>query len=412
LPSQVRWTATPVPTTFSPSKYHVYPYPCRTGESRGSWKRGTNPVLRIWYNYCLLILLQPFVRGSASLLGGLPSSLSGEASPHAVCRQASEDIILLAGTYQARHSFACIPPLLPHMVFAAVLDQLSLVLRPPGENVQHEGQVESPERLFPRAMHDTLYSVSRTTPHTPLARDPFAAVASRTPGPKLEPESSSPTSTPTPTTWMQSPRFAERRGSAVSIPLTCFSADNQAPRSSICSFMPSPTSDGAGASSPQGTETESDTAPASTPGELAAIGFLQLVSMGAQHPGAERAVSLLRTVGSVRGTTRPTFCPDSPPEPVPVPAWAADAQSDGPAFDLSALDGLHAFGPGPQASPLDMITMADAVSQPQVPPLEQYYVLPPPYPDMVPNTIRQLVSLDLPSSDGGLSSPCLSVFRE
>src|SRR5690349_17627696 len=78
-------------------------------------------VFRIWYNFCLLRLLEPFARDPASLEGGLPPSLSRDATPHTVCRQASEAIISLTSAYQYRYSLMYLPPFLPYMVFAAAL---------------------------------------------------------------------------------------------------------------------------------------------------------------------------------------------------------------------------------------------------------------------------------------------------
>ncbi|KAK4148811.1 hypothetical protein C8A00DRAFT_19422 [Chaetomidium leptoderma] len=242
-------------------------------------------LAHIWYNFCLLSLLQPFVTSSASLVDGLPSSLSGDATPRTVCQQASEAIISLTSTYQTRCFLSYLPPLLPYMVFAAVLHQRSLIT----ERHPRAQLVGSPEPLSPGPMYDPSYSISSTRPNMPQAGDPFATT---------EPSS--------PTLAMQTPRSAGRRNSVLSASSTCFSTDDQARRPSICSFSSGTTSDMDDPWSPsEGPDTQqSDALPTFTsqPADLVTIGSLQLASMGAQHPGAAEAAHLLRTASST--TTR------------------------------------------------------------------------------------------------------------
>ncbi|KAK4130261.1 hypothetical protein BT67DRAFT_452495 [Trichocladium antarcticum] len=218
-------------------------------------------LARIWYQFCLLSLLQPFVTGSASLVDGLPHSLSGEATPGAVCRQASEAIITLTSIYQTRHCLMYLPPLLPYMVFAAALHQLSLAngpACPAEEEQQQEERVESPYALSPRSRHDSADSQRETRP--------------------------SPS---------QTQKIAAERPSLLATASTCPPHDSQARWPRVCSFLSSATSDRDELCSP---DTASDMLPifTSRPTDLVTIGSLQLASMGLQHPGAAEAANLLR----------------------------------------------------------------------------------------------------------------------
>ncbi|KAK4038898.1 hypothetical protein C8A01DRAFT_47538 [Parachaetomium inaequale] len=244
----------------------------------------------IWYNFCLLSLLEPFAKDPASLEGGLPPSLSRDATPHTVCRQASEAMISLTSTYQNRYSLACFPPFLPYMVFAAALHQLSLAVSPLYESHQEGQLVRSPEPLSSEPIYDSTYSISSTKSSIPRPRTSFHATRPTTGGP--EPLS--------PTLVMQIPRSAGRRDSVLSTSPTCFSNDDQSRWPSVCSSVSNTTtSDVDGAPSLEHPDTQSGFLPnpTSQPLDLVAIGSLQLTSMGARHPAAAKAAHLLRTSG-------------------------------------------------------------------------------------------------------------------
>ncbi len=265
---------------------------------------------RIWYNFCLLSLLQPFVTRSVSVVDGLPPSLTGDTTPQTVCRQASEAIISLTSTYQARYSLAYLPPLLPYMVFAAVLHQASLTAPPLYQACQQEQLVESPEPLPPEPMYGPSSSLLASKLSNPSAVFYFATT-------KLGAPVSEPSSLPP---ARQASRSAQRKNSVLSTSSTCFSNDDQVRRPSVCSFVSSATSEVAGSPSPVSSDAKSDTLPTFTlqPGDLVAVGLLQLASMGAQHPGAAEAAHLLRTVGSSEDMTKlhPPSSQFSGPKPI------------------------------------------------------------------------------------------------
>jgi hypothetical protein len=246
-------------------------------------------VPRIWYNLCLLTLLRPFVTGSASLVDGLPASLSGDTTPQTVCRQASEAIITLTTAYQAHYSLNTLPPLLPYMVFAAVLHQLSLATPTQAQ------MMESPRSISPGSISGP-YSVPGRRPSVVQAGTHLAVTMATAGNPKFS----------SPALATQAPRSARRENSALSTSSACFSNDAQARRGSICSFTSSATSNVDNSPSPESTDTKSDTLPTFTsqPTDLVTVGFLQLVAMGSQHHGAAEAANLLRTVRSDRETTR------------------------------------------------------------------------------------------------------------
>jgi hypothetical protein len=231
---------------------------------------------------------------SASLEDGLPPNLSGGATPYTVCRQASETIISLTTAYQTRYSLACLPPLLPYMVFAAVLHQLSVSARALYQAHQQNGLVGSPEPLSPGPTYSPSYSVFSTTPRASGSSAATGRVG-------YGPETSSPPLT------IQAPGSAGRRNSALSASSTCFSSDEQIRRLSVGSFAPGTSvsdSTDEPSSSPGSPYTGPGTLPifGSQPVDVVTIGSLQLVSMGAQHPGAAKAAHLLRAVGVAAGT--------------------------------------------------------------------------------------------------------------
>lgn len=254
-------------------------------------------AFRIWYQFCLLSLLQPFVTGSASLVDGLPHSLSGDATPGAVCRQASEAIVTLTSIYQTRHCLTYLPPLLPYMVFAAALHQLSLVngpACPAEEQQQQEERVESPYALSPRSGLDSTDSQRETRSSPPISGRPR-----RTRGPTAgAPEPASHASA------SQTQKIAAERPSSLATASTCLPHDSQARWPRVCSFLSSATSDRDELCS---SDTASDMLPSFTsrPTDLVTIGSLQLASMGLQHPGAAEAANLLRGVVSASGAQGP-----------------------------------------------------------------------------------------------------------
>lgn len=309
LLSRPRPTPIRGPTPFSPSTILI---PCEPPTSRGSGLTTS----RIWYNFCMLSLLQPFVTSSASVVDGLPPSLTGDTTPQTVCRQASEAIISFTSTYQARYSLAYLPPLLPYMVFAAVLQQASLTAPPSYQARQQEQLVESPEPLSPKPMYGPPSSLSVRKSSNPSAASHFATTRLSAPVP--EPSSCPPA--------RQASGSAQRKDSAISTSSTCFSNDDQVRRPSICSFVSSATSEMAGSPSPVSSDAKSDTLPTFTlqPGDLVTVGLLQLASMGAQHPGAAEAAHLLRTVGSQEEITK-LHPPSGPfPGPMPIPCGGLD----------------------------------------------------------------------------------------
>ncbi|KAL2195622.1 hypothetical protein P885DRAFT_40006 [Corynascus similis CBS 632.67] len=257
-------------------------------------------LARIWYNFCVLSLLQPFVSDSVSLVDGLPPSLSGDSTPYTVCRQASEAIISLTTAYQTRYSLDYLPPLLPYMVFAAVLHQRSLAadsLNVAGST--HGGFVIPLEPQSPTALDEPSYSLSGCQKDVSQRGTTLVAAKPATYGQ----ESLSPTMV------MQTPRSVGQRNSIFSASPTCFSDQVHPRQPSACSATASnatPSDMGQG-SSPERPDEHPEALPAFTsqPADLVTIGLLQLVSMGAQHRGAAEAAHLLRTRGSVQNMAKP-----------------------------------------------------------------------------------------------------------
>jgi hypothetical protein len=203
--------------------------------------------------------------------------LSGDANPHVMCRQASEAIISQTSTYQTQHSLAYLPPLLPYMVFGAVLHQLSLMT-----GRQHRRPCESPEPLSPQHSHGSAPSfVSTGDMHVPQIGPALSAA--------YAPDAQSPYAV-----------AQRRRSSNLSTATTCCSPGDHTmgagPVRSLGSDMMSakhePSSPGTAAL---------DTLPTFTsrPADLVTLGSLQLASMSSHHPGAAEAIALLRTVASV-----------------------------------------------------------------------------------------------------------------
>ena len=106
----------------------------------------TNPFLSIWYQFCLLSLLLPFVRDATSLSNdgqqpanervppNVNSLLPGDATPFSVCNESSEALIMFASNYHNMFFEEPMSPLLPYMLFTAVLYRLTLIVNPPFSN--------------------------------------------------------------------------------------------------------------------------------------------------------------------------------------------------------------------------------------------------------------------------------------
>ncbi|GAB1313681.1 C6-zinc finger TF, regulator of conidiation [Madurella fahalii] len=264
---------------------------------------------KIWYHFCLLSLLQPFVTGSASLVDGLPPSLTGDATPESMCQQASEAIISLTSTYQARYLLTPLPPLLPYMVFAAVLYQLSLALDRLYPSQQDPGLVESPPVLSPTTAcgSPSIAGISGSV-------YPRSERGATTFGPKPM----------SPVSGVVPQGSSQRRAAVFSAAPGGFSSGGLFRKPSVCSFTSSTTTDRDGTPPP---EAGSDTLPTFTsrPADLVTIGSLQLTSMAAQHTGAAKATQLLRGLEDMCEPTeshhnqaRPSSSLAEPLHPVPV----------------------------------------------------------------------------------------------
>lgn len=237
---------------------------------------------RIWYNCCLLILLRPFVSSFESLSGSPPPKLRLDASPGSVCRESSEAIISLTSTYQARFSLRNPPPLLPHMVFTAVLYQLSLIA-----DLQRL-QEHAPVDVAPVKQSPQMSDFSYHQDCGPIRSMPFTTPTSVRP--MAHPQS--------PTLTMQARRAARRPSSALSKVSPCPSMAEHKRRPSVSGFSSVMESDGDEMSS----DANSDVLPTFTsdPADLVTIGTLQLVSMGAQHCGAAVSARLLQHLGDLQ----------------------------------------------------------------------------------------------------------------
>ncbi|KAK3684072.1 putative C6-zinc finger TF, regulator of conidiation [Podospora appendiculata] len=220
---------------------------------------------QIWYHFCLLTLLRPFVKGTASLKDDVPLRLRNGATPQLVCRQSSEAVIYLTSTYQTRFSLTYLPALLPHMVFAAVLYQLTLAVDP--QYASHQ---------------------------TAIAKSPVISFNAK---PSCMPRPQSPVGD------IHLRKASRRRDSGLST-TSSLSTQSSISSSSDQSSVSGVTSRGA-SERESSSETSSNLLPrfTSEPADLVTIGSLQLASMGAQHPDAAEAAHLLRSLGSVRDLT-------------------------------------------------------------------------------------------------------------
>lgn len=224
------------------------------------------------------MLLRPFVISLESLSGSPPPKLRLDASPGFICRESSEAIVSLTSTYQSRFSLRNPPPLLPYMVFTAVLYQLSLIA--------------DLQRLQEPAAVDTTPVKQCDFPYHqdcgPFRSMPFSTPTSIRPMP--HPQS--------PTLTTQAGRVARHRSSALSTVSPCPSITDHKRRPSISGFSSVMESDGDEVSS----DNNSDVLPTFTsdPVDLITIGTLQLVSMGSQHCGAAVTAQVLQTIGNLQ----------------------------------------------------------------------------------------------------------------
>lgn len=166
--------------------YHTRPRLCGVSSDL-TFFSGTPSYLlsRIWYRYCLLSLLLPFVRDASSLGydGQQPadeyiqlnvdSLLPGGATPFSVCNESSEALIILASNYRSKLSTDHMSPLLPYMLFAAVLYRLTLVVNPPPNlNPPAETHSASSAAGIPnaRASHPTVVGYPQFNLHRERCR--------------------------------------------------------------------------------------------------------------------------------------------------------------------------------------------------------------------------------------------------
>lgn len=241
----------------------------------------------IWYQYCLLALLRPFVSGTESLVGGGTPALSRNATPGLICRQSSEAVIFLTSTYQTRYSLKHPSPLLPYMVFAAVLHQLTLVVEP---------------QYLDAGQRPVLTRTAKMPP-PPASESPIqgrsATVRSNTPAMDSKASAQADGHSVSPTMAVRAQREARRRAFGFSSTSVCPSSggsDWTQPSSTGCA--PSTASDNGGRSS---SESSVDILPVFTSAsvDLVTVGSMQLVSMGVQHSGAASTARLLQSIGPV-----------------------------------------------------------------------------------------------------------------
>jgi hypothetical protein len=211
--------------------------------------------------------------------------LPNNATPTLVCWQSSGAIIFLASTYQTRYSLKHPHPLLPHVVFAAVLHQLTLLVDPHSELQEPPAFVETPVSMPSRGVLELpRYSLNTFSSHFPLTdRQAFRGSASLSP-----------------TLAMQAQRAARRLASAMSSSSACPSTNNGHVQPDMSDFTPSVSSDRGEGSSSEASASH-DILPAFTfaPADLITVGSLQLASMRERHAGAVTAARLLQSAGPV-----------------------------------------------------------------------------------------------------------------
>ncbi|KAK1828974.1 hypothetical protein QBC39DRAFT_264138 [Podospora conica] len=246
----------------------------------------------IWYHYCLLSLLRPFVNNTKSLTDGVVPKLRNDDTPRDVCEQSSEAIICMTSTYQRQYSLKRVFPALPHMVLSAVLYQLTMAIDPRHESSKQPAARQSTAHGPPR----------RSSEHSFRPPIPFTS-------PRF-PKHAGPHPPPSPTLMMQSERARRRRASAfagtTNSPLNPNPAKLQSSASSETSSSDSddstsPFSSSNYNSTESGGFHETNVLPVftSSPADLFTIGSLQLICMSASHGGAAEAARILRQFGNI-----------------------------------------------------------------------------------------------------------------
>ncbi|EGO56196.1 hypothetical protein NEUTE1DRAFT_146941 [Neurospora tetrasperma FGSC 2508] len=262
---------------------------------------------QIWYHYCLLALLRPFVKSTASLRDSAMTTprLRNDANPSDICQRSSEAIIFLTSTYQTRFSLGNPPELLPHMLFAAVLYQVTLT--PDPEHLSTIANDIKPELsespvMMPSQASFGAHGNSNLVPPPPM---PFNNHGSYFPQPL------------SPVLKLEVRQAAPRRESSISLSSTFDSCGNRRPSDSFTSSTL--TSHDASERESSTSDTQSDFLPffTSEPADLVTIGSLQLASM--QHHGAVEATRLLRSLGTVKDLVGSTLDLETLAEALPFP---------------------------------------------------------------------------------------------
>ena len=239
----------------------------------------------------MLSLLRPFVKTTASLKDATPPRLRNGATPQAVCRQSSEAIIFITSTYQTHYSLEQLPSLLPHMVYAAVLYQLTLATDPQSSCSEPHVSAES-SAVGVSCATSSPRNRGMLTPQIPFAAQPAA----------LQTPSS-------PTLDMEARRAARRRASMLSSVSALSSTSGRTSLSNSVQERRTPSSEANSGILPLFT---------SEPADLVTIGSLQLASMGASHPDAAEATRLLHTLSTARDLAGANYDLASLAESLPV----------------------------------------------------------------------------------------------
>ncbi|KAK3396938.1 putative C6-zinc finger TF, regulator of conidiation [Sordaria brevicollis] len=258
---------------------------------------------QIWYHYCLLALLRPLVKSTASLRDSATTTptLRNDAKPSDICQQSSEAIIYLTSTYQTRFSLGNPPELLPHMLFAAVLYQLTLTLDSehptPSVNDGSQEFIESPV-LMSTSTHASFSTHKHSNNLVPPPSNPIPFTSQTSSSSSSFPQPLSPVLKLEVGHGHGHGQVAHRRASSISLPSTFDSYGNRRPSTSLASS--SLTSHDPSERESSVSDTQSDLLPlfTSEPADLVTIGSLQLASM--QHLGAIEATRLLRSLGTVQ----------------------------------------------------------------------------------------------------------------
>lgn len=276
-------------------------------------------VSSIWYHYCLLSLLRPFVNTTESLTDGAVPKLRNDDTPREVCEKSSEAIICMTSTYQRQYSLKRVFPVLPHMVLSAVLYQLTMAVDP-----QHASSKP------PATRHSIDHGPSRRA-----SEHSFRPVAFTSPRLHRNARVPPPAS---PTLTMQSERAKRRRASAFAgttgtvhppkletsasalagttssvNPTNLHSLASSEMSSSESDDSASPFSSSNYNSTESGGCHETNVLPVftSSPADLFTIGSLQLICMSASHGGAAEAARILRQFGNIEELAGSGMAPEA-----------------------------------------------------------------------------------------------------